>query len=98
MVYIFSQTYSGKQTEEQNVISNNGNAENTPVAEDSSALKRAAKEAIASSGAEVNSDFSSFSFLEHYRGLMKTRIKTNHICILRITICIMWWGEIIWKS
>jgi len=47
------QTYSGKQTEEQNVISNNGNAENTPVAEDSSALKRAAKEAIASSGAEM---------------------------------------------
>lgn len=66
MVYIFSQTYSGKQTEEQNVISNNGNAENTPVAEDSSALKRAAKEAIASSGAEVNSDFSSFSFLYHF--------------------------------
>merc|ERR1719278_998488 len=47
------QTYPGKQTEEQNVISNNGNAETTPVAEDSSALKRAAKEAIASSGAEM---------------------------------------------
>ena len=66
MVHIFFQTYSGKQTEEQNVISNNGNAETTPVAEDSSALKRAAKEAIASSGAEVNSDFSSFSFLYHF--------------------------------
>jgi len=46
------QTYSGKQTEELNVA-NNGTSETTPVVEEGSALKRAAKEAIASSGAEL---------------------------------------------
>ena len=59
-IFIF-QTYSGKQTEELNV-SNNGTSETTPAAEDGSALKKAAKEAIASSGAEVNNrDFSIFT-------------------------------------
>ena len=47
------QTYSGKKSEEEAAKNENGEtAENTPANEESQALKRAAKDAIASSGVE----------------------------------------------
>ena len=46
------QTYSGKKSEEEAAKNENGESENTPANEESQALKRAAKDAIASSGVE----------------------------------------------